>query len=204
MKTIRTIAVGGLIFLVPFAVALLLLGKVYSFSKQVAEPLDEMIPVEAVGGVALANILAVTLIFLACFLAGIVATRAWGKTIYRRIDEWLLNLIPRYGFVKSMTESVGGQEGSTLRPVLVRFDDLSQIGFEVERGPGDLVTVYLPGSPDPWSGSVAQVTSDRVDALAADFTTVVQSLRKLGRGSSTLFGSTSGEQSSDLAPKHSS
>lgn len=158
---------------------------------RLAEPLDGLIPIEAIGGVALANILAIAIILLACFLAGLVATRTWGKRLYRKFDDLLLNLIPRYGFVKSMTENLGGQHESTLRPVMVRFDDLSQIGFEVERGPGDLVTVYLPGSPDPWSGSVAHVAADRVDALAVDFATVVQSLRKIGRGSSGLIGITS-------------
>jgi uncharacterized membrane protein len=70
---------------------------------------------------------------------------------------------------------------------MVRFDDLSQIAFEVERGPGDLVAVYLPGSPDPWSGSVAHITSDRVDPVAADFASVIQTLRKVGRGSAVLL-----------------
>jgi len=188
MKAVKTMILGGLIFLVPFAVGLLVLGKAYRVAMRLAEPLDGLIPIEAIGGVALANILAVAIIVLACFLAGLVATRTWGQRLYKKFDDILLNLIPRYGFIKSMTENLGGQHESTLRPVLVRFDDLSQIGFEVERGPGDLVTVYLPGSPDPWSGSVAQITSDRVDALAADFTAVVQSLRKIGRGSSTLLG----------------
>ena len=192
MKTVKTMVIGGLIFLVPFAVVLLVFGKVFSVSKRLAEPLDKMIPVEAVAGIALANILAVVIILLACFLAGIVATSTRGQRLYRRIDEWLLNLIPRYAFVKSLTESLGGQQESTLRPVLVRFDDLSQIAFEVDRGPDDLVTVYLPGSPDTWSGSVAQVTADRVDALAGDFTSVVQSLRKIGRGASALIEPASG------------
>ncbi len=192
MKTVKTMVIGGLIFLVPFAVVLLVFGKVFSVSKRLAEPLDKMIPIEAVAGIALANILAVVIILLACFLAGIVATSTRGQRLYRRIDEWLLNLIPRYAFVKSLTESLGGQQESTLRPVLVRFDDLSQIAFEVDRGPDDLVTVYLPGSPDTWSGSVAQVTADRVDALAGDFTSVVQSLRKIGRGASALIEPTSG------------
>lgn len=69
----------------------------------------------------------------------------------------------------------------------IRFDDLAQIAFEVERGPGDLVTVYLPGSPDPWSGSVAHVESDRVDQLGGDFASVVKTLRKVGRGSISLL-----------------
>ena len=187
MKTFKTLFIGGLVFLVPFAVVLVVIAKVRGVSKRMAEPLDSMIPVEAVGGIALANILEVVIIVLVCFLAGFIATSAIGKRLYRKIDDWLLNLIPRYAFVKSMTETIGDQEDSTLQPVLVRFDDLSQIAFEVERGPGDLVTVYLPGSPDPWSGSVAQVTADRVDMLATDFTSVVQSLRKVGRGASALL-----------------
>lgn len=187
MKTFKTLFIGGLVFLVPFAVVLAVIAKVRGVSKRLAEPLDSMFPVEAVGGIALANILEVAIIVLACFLAGFIATSALGKRLYRKIDDWLLNLVPRYAFVKSMTETIGDQENNTLRPVLIRFDDLSQIAFEVDRGPGDLVTVYLPGSPDPWSGSVAHVTADRVDMLAADFTSVVQSLRKVGRGSSSLL-----------------
>ena len=189
MRPIRTIVIGGVVFLVPFAVVLLVLGKVFGVSRRLAEPLGAMIPIEAVAGVALANILAVVIILVACLVSGVVATSRWGQRLYQRVDEWLLNLVPRYAFVKSLTDSIGGRQQSTMRPVLVRFDDLAQIAFEVERGPGDLVTVYLPGSPDPWSGSVSHVTADRVEAVAADFTTVVKSLRKIGRGSSELLAS---------------
>jgi uncharacterized membrane protein len=134
------------------------------------------------------NVLAVVVILLTCFLAGFVATSARGQKLHRKIDEWLLNLVPRYAFVKSMAESIQGGGETVLKPVLVRFDDLSQIAFEVERGPGDLVTVYLPGSPDLWSGSVTQVTADRVDEVAGDFAEAVKSLRQIGRGSNALIG----------------
>ena len=107
------------------------------------------------------------------------------------MDEFLLDLVPRYTFIKSMTESLGGRDETVLHPVLVRFDDLSQVAFEVERGPDGLVTVYLPGSPDPWSGSVAHVTSDRVQQLAGDFASVVKCLRTVGRGLPSLFEASS-------------
>lgn len=187
MRAIRTMVIGGVIFLVPFGIVLLLFGKVFGVARRLAEPVHGMIPVEAVAGVALANVLALGIILLACLLAGVVATSPWGQRAYRRIDEWLLNLVPRYAFVKSMTESIGGQKGTSLQPVLVRFDDLAQIAFEVERGPGDQVTVYLPGSPDPWSGSVAHVSADRVDVIHADFATVVRSLRRIGSGTRDLW-----------------
>ena len=187
MKTVRTMIIGGLIFLVPFAIALVVVGKVFGLSMRRAEPIADRMPFDAVAGIALANILAVAIVLGACFLAGVAATSTVGQRLYRKVDELLLNLIPRYAFVKSMTDSFGGDDQSVLRPVMVRFDDLSQIAFEVERGPGDLVAVYLPGSPDPWSGSVAHITSDRVDPVAADFASVIQTLRKVGRGSAALL-----------------
>jgi uncharacterized membrane protein len=187
MKTVRTMIVGGLIFLVPFAITLVVVGKVFGVSMRLAEPIADRIPFDAVAGIALANILAVAIILLACFLAGFIATSAPGQRLYRKLDELLLNLIPRYAFVKSMTQSFGGDEESVLQPVMVRFDDLSQIAFEVERGPGNLVTVYLPGSPDPWSGSVAHVEAERVDPLPADFASAIKTLRGVGSGSAGLF-----------------
>ena len=192
MHTTRTMIIGGVIFLVPFAVVLVLFGKVFSVSMRLAEPIAGRIPVGAVAGVALAEILAVLIILAACFLAGLAAVSSPGQRLYRKLDEALLNLIPRYAFVKSMADSFGGSDKSVLKPVLVRFDDLAQIGFEVERGPGDLVTVYLPGSPDPWSGSVAHVTSERVTPLNADFTAVVKAVRKVGRGSTALIETATG------------
>jgi uncharacterized membrane protein len=195
MKTVRTIILGGLIFLVPFAVVLLVFGKVFSISMHVAKPIADRIPFDAVAGIALANIVSVAIILVACFLAGIAAKSAPGRRLYRKVDEFLLNLIPRYTFIKSMTASLGGEDETVLTPVLAQFDDLAQVAFEVERGPGDLVTVYLPGSPDPWSGSVAHVTSDRISPLEGDFVPVIGSLRKVGRGLPALLESPPGKVS---------
>lgn len=187
MNTIRTMILGGVIFLVPFAIVLVIFGKVFGVSMRLAAPIADRIPVGEVAGVALAEILAVVIILVACFLAGLAAISAPGQRLYRKLDQLLLNLIPRYAFVKSMTDSLGGSDASVLQPVLVRFDDLAQIAFEVERGSGDLVTVYLPGSPDPWSGSVAHVSAERVDPVRGDFATVVKSLRSIGRGATALL-----------------
>jgi len=78
MKTVRTMILGGLIFLVPFAVVLLVVGKVFSVSMHLAEPIADRIPIDAVAGIALANIVSVTIILVACFLAGIAAKSALG------------------------------------------------------------------------------------------------------------------------------
>ena len=77
------------------------------------------------------------------------------------------------------------------KPVLVKFDDQYQLGFEVERGTDGLVTVYIPGSPDPRSGTVSYVTSDRIEFIEGGFKAVTRISKNLGRGSTAMLASKS-------------
>ena len=43
--------------------------------------------------------------------------------------------------------------------------------------------VYLPGAPNPWSGSVVYVTPDRVVRLGMSMSEAVKNIRTQGRGS---------------------
>lgn len=180
----RTTAIGGAIFLVPFVVVLLVVGKALGIMRLAAEPIAQAIGLEQVGAVAVIDFIAVLLLVVLCWIAGKLATGQRGQALHRAFDEKLLDLFPRYGFVKSMAESLSvNTDGrpATLPVVLVRFDDQSQVAFEVERT-SQHVVVFLPGSPDPWSGAVSLVTPDRVQRADVDFSTAVRSIRLLGRG----------------------
>ncbi|MCK5913700.1 MAG: hypothetical protein KAG12_07455, partial [Desulfuromusa sp.] len=47
---------------------------------------------------------------------------------------------------------------------------------------GDVV-VFLPGSPNPWSGSVAYFREDRIRTLNLTVPEAIKKIRLLGRGS---------------------
>ena len=49
----KTTIIGGLIFLIPIVVLSVILGKALKIMMVVAEPLDKLIPIESIGGVAL-------------------------------------------------------------------------------------------------------------------------------------------------------
>ena len=178
----RTTALGGVIFLVPFVVVLLIVGKAFTVMRTVAAPVAGAIGIDHVGAFAIIDLLAVLLLLGLCWLAGHAAMSRRGRALYEAFDEKLLDLFPRYGFVKSMTGSLATDTGDAALPVvLVRFDDQSQLAFEVERTAVGTV-VFLPGSPDPWSGAVSLVSPDRVQRLDVDFGNAVKSIRLLGRG----------------------
>lgn len=188
VKPLKATVIGGLVFLVPVIILFVVMAKVFEVMGLLAAPFSAWIPVDSIGGVATANIVTVILILIICYAAGLIASLTVGQKLYRTLDEKLLLFFPRYAFVKGMTDSIGADAAqNTLQPVLVSFDDQSQIAFEVERSEGGLVTIYLPGAPDPWSGAVAHVTADRVKVLDTNFQAVVKSFRKAGVGSNVLL-----------------
>ncbi|MEO1832309.1 MAG: hypothetical protein ABGZ08_07230, partial [Akkermansiaceae bacterium] len=76
-----------------------------------------------------------------------------------------------------------------MKPVLVVFDECQRIAFETERDEEqNLATIYLPGSPDPWSGKVVILELDRVTRLDADFGHAAATCEQVGRGSIATIG----------------
>jgi uncharacterized membrane protein len=73
---IRTTLIGGILFLLPIVVLIVVLGKAQTISGRIVAPVAERMPVPSVGGVAVARILAIVAIALFCFLAGLFARTA--------------------------------------------------------------------------------------------------------------------------------
>ncbi len=183
MNFIKTTIIGGLVFMVPIVIIVAIVGKAFRIMRTVAAPLKVYIPTGTIGGIAVANLLLLLAIVLVCFIAGLIARSAVAKRMYRSLDATLL-AIPGYAFIKGFTDSMSSTEDAakSLLPVLVRFDDNAQIAFEVERT-GDNVVVYLPGAPNPWSGSVAYFNVDRVKRLEMTVSQAVRNIQTIGLGS---------------------
>jgi uncharacterized membrane protein len=182
---VKATVIGGLLFMLPLVVVALIIGKAYQISMVVAKPLGALIPIEHVGGIALANILAALVILVLCYLAGLVARFSSIKGKVARIEELLIATLPGYTFAKTLVSGMvkAEDEVGRMTPVLVRLDDYKQIAFEVERTPGGNVVVFLPGAPNPWSGSVVYVSEDRVEPLDMAPQDAIKNIRVLGRGS---------------------
>jgi uncharacterized membrane protein len=183
-QSIKTTLIGGVIFLVPLAVVAAIAGKVFQVIAKVATLISEVLPFETIAGIAVVNIVALILIIILCFIAGRIARSKIGAKISTSVESKMYALVPRYAFIKSMAATFAGgtEDQRLLKPVWVKFDDYSQIAFEVSRNDKDMVTLYLPGAPDPWSGSIVHVTPERVEVLDAEFSAVIKSLRKVGIG----------------------
>lgn len=182
VKTIKTTLVGGIVFLMPVAIVAILLGKIFHLVGKLAEPISKLLPFDAIGGVAIVSIITIVLILVLAFLAGLAAKSGLGRKCSTSLESKLYDLVPRYAFIKNMAAGLSGDIANlkTLKPIMVKFDDYSQIAFEVSSSDEDWVTIYLPGAPDPWSGSIVNVEESRVEPLDQDFGTAIKNIRRVG------------------------
>lgn len=190
VEILKTTAVGGLVFLVPLVVAGMVLFKALDMMKRLAAPLDRWLGSDSELGVLALDLVLLAMVFLACLVAGLVAKSQRGRKVGTRVESALLSAVPGYAFVKGFTDSMSSSDDASesFTPVVARFDDNAMIAFEVERTESGKVVVYLPGAPNPWSGSLVYMTADRVEPLDVSMTVAVKSIRQLGRGS-VAFGS---------------
>ncbi|MGB6376480.1 MAG: DUF502 domain-containing protein [Syntrophobacteria bacterium] len=183
-KFILTTVLGGVLFLIPFVLVVVLLGKGFMIMRTIAEKVNMFLPLDSVAGLPIVDVLAVLFLISCCFIAGLVARSSWARDLRNRIDDLLLQLVPGYAWIKGMTGSVSKEEAAAgFKPVWIRLDDQYQVGFEVERCEGDLVAVFLPGAPDPRTGTLSYVESDRIEDLDSSFNDVSKNFRRLGMGS---------------------
>ena len=146
LKILRTTLVGGLLFLVPIIVLVFVFGKALAIARRLVDPLAERLPVHSVIGLRTSMLLAVAIIVLFCFLAGVLARSALARKLVRSLEKAVLADVPGYELLKGMGESMLGVEKQTEHQVmLARIEDAWQSAFLVERLEGGHVAVFVPG-----------------------------------------------------------
>ena len=180
---IKKTIIGGLLFLVPLSVLGYIIYRLLGLFYKVALVIDKLIPIETVAGIAIANILAILIFLLICFLLGLLATSNKILGFQNWLERNILLKIPGYVFFKAYTKGMedGDKNSLELDPVLIHFDDNAQLGFLMEDHSESLHSVYIPGAPNPWSGSVIYVTPDRIQQLDITNRQAIQHLQRGGK-----------------------
>ncbi len=184
MTLVKTTLIGGLFFLVPFGVLLLIAQELVDLAMLVAGPIADLFPTSDTFGIILSHIIAWLLILIACFVAGLLARVSVVAGISDRADETLASIVPGYALIKAKISGIVAKSDtpSDLRPVMVRFGAALQYGFETNRDPErNLVTVFLPDAPNPESGRVMVFPAEDVETSDYPALSILNSLRYYGR-----------------------
>lgn len=189
IKYLRNTVIAGVLFLIPIIVLVIIGVKFYEFLVLLAKPMDKLIPLDSIGGIAVANILVVLLLVAICFLAGILSTGKIMKSIQMGIENKILVKLPGYPILKGFMDGISTTKKASENfiPILVSFDDNEQLCFEIEETSNNKVVVYVPGAPNPWSGTVVYMDKSRVKRLNVSITEAIENIQGLGLGTENLI-----------------
>jgi len=192
VKFVKTTLVGGLLFLVPVAFLVFILGKALGFMMVVATPLANWIPIDTIGGVAVANLIALAALVLVCFIAGLLARNAMATKAVRRLEERVLMKIPGYAVIRGLKSGFDESEESHMKPVIADLGFCQRIGFEMQKLADGRSVLYLPGCPNTWSGITMITASEQISYLDAPLKDIVDLSEGYGFGTAELLNETTG------------
>ena len=188
LKIIKATFLGGILFLAPLILLLVLLEKGFNIIQKITNPIINHFPKVKILGLAIEEVVAIFIIAFICFTAGLISKTSAAQKLIQKLEDGILGFVPGYSFMKSMNESIMGFESNQdLKVILVPTDAGLQFAFLIEEIDENNFTVFIPDAPNPWSGSVVFVKKEDITEVNMTQKQALACIRKLGFGSKELL-----------------
>lgn len=183
----KSMLLGGILFFIPLIILIVIVQKAFQIAAVLVNPIVKLLDMLHIFGIGAEIIISVALILFLICLCGLISRYSRVQKNVKRMEDALLSKIPGYEMIKKIGESfIGFEENSTIPTVLARIEDAWQYGFLVEEIEGDQYVVYIPGAPNPTSGSVYILEKSRIKVTNIPLKDTMKTLRGLGAGSNNL------------------
>ena len=187
---VKTCILGGFLGVLPILLVVFVLAEAIDLLGAVTDPVVELLPVEALGGVEIAAILALGMILFACFVAGALLRTGFGSWAQDLTERAVLNRMPGYTILKSISRRVGGvEEGTSFSAALadIHGTEAWVWAIIVEEHESGHFTLLLPNAPTPTVGTLYYVARERVRRLDVPVGAVLNCIMQWGIGSKELL-----------------
>jgi len=182
-QSITRALIAGVLFVLPIYLAILLLLKAAKSLGGVVKPLTRLLP----EWFPAENLLSFLLVLVVCLLVGMALRTSLGRAARTRIESSLLQKIPGYGLIRSMTRQMAGDSReNTWKPALAEIEDALVPAFIVEQLDDGRFTVFVPSVPTPLAGAIYILTAARVHPVDVPFTQAIKVVTRWGSGSREL------------------
>jgi uncharacterized membrane protein len=181
LRFIRATLSGGILFLLPVVLIIMMLGKAHQIMVKISGPLASKLP-DRFLGLDGSGILAIVLLVIVCFIAGLLIRSPRLKKQMEKLEENLLVYIPGYILLKSIAaDTMGETDEKGLKPIVVKDGECWKIGFLVEEKNG-MSTVFIADAPRHDAGEVLIFPSEMVKQIPLPSNKLVMSLKNYGKG----------------------
>lgn len=175
---------SGVLVILPLGLVLIIVLKILVMLQPLATPLVEWLPL----GLRFPALITLLLLILSCLIAGLLAQTSAGRGAGNSLEDAVLNRIPGYTTVRSLTRRIGNvEESKKFAPALVEIEEALVPGFVVEEHPDGSYTVFVPSAPTPAVGAIYIIARERVHIVDVPFLSAVKCVSSWGVGSGGLL-----------------
>lgn len=192
-RFIKVATIGGFLVLLPAVLLFNMFDWLVTLILKELVPLTELVVVYTQLPAVYAQWIAALLVLATCFVIGVIASNNVGKRLLTGLEHNTLGKLPGYNVLKEIVGYFAGnkREGFS-NPVLVRLTDSESYlaGFLMGTYPeANMVSVFVPTSPNPTTGFAIHLEKDRVVELDLPAAQVFRNIVACGANSDALIAS---------------
>lgn len=185
-KFIINTLTGGIFFLLPLAVILIILKKVFDLLSKILKPVASHLP-DAMIGLDGRQIVSILILVIFCFVAGLLFRSKHIRGLIEKLEDSFLSNVPGYTLImNNVADKLHYQDSDKLVPVLVQLDESRVFGLLTAEADGNCC-VYVPGAPDFKSGNAHIFPANRILKLDVPISAISKNMRMLGKDSLELL-----------------
>ncbi|MFT5085322.1 MAG: putative membrane protein [Lentisphaeria bacterium] len=187
---------GGLLVILPIAILGFFFKWLFKTVTDLIQPLTNVAVKIFSGSEFLADILAIAVILLTCFVVGVVVRTKAGNILHAMFDTTLQRLAPGYRMVKEVVQQIFGasenspfSNGQVARVKIFGLQCSTEVtAFVTDRHGDGFYTVFVPTGPNPTSGNIYHVHESQVVVYPqVKLDSAMRTIIACGAGSAGLF-----------------
>ena len=183
MNFIKTTLLGGLFILLPLMLLWLGLQEIAGLLIAMATPIADLFPKGPFEDLAAPGLVALLLIVAVSFVLGLAARSYLLIRVGRQIENSVLEKLPMYRMLKTMSGALIDSDTSEVVPALVK--DGAGGGdpcYVIEKHKDGRATVLLPWSPASFAGSIKVVQQSSLEIVPCSLDEFSRSISQVGVG----------------------
>ena len=187
LRILKATLLGGLLFMVPVILVLVVLRHGVEMTKKVVSPVvAAYAPARTVAGVTVVTLAAVGFLVLIALGLGVFAQTRFGRHARDWMEDTILGRVPGYAILKGVVGDTVGMDTGGIVPALAWVEESWVYAFVMEVHPDGQRTVFIPAAPSPLTGAIYFLPEDRVRLLDAPPAAVMKAIHRLGQGSAAI------------------
>lgn len=181
-KTFQTLTVGGLLFILPLVILILLVIKAIHLIRPLVHSLVEALGIHTIFGTATITIFSIILIILLCFLSGALIHMGLLKKWNSTFEETLYLLFPPLQRLKFRFFSEEQDSESSWYSILLKREGCFKIAFITHKSENGFLSIFIPDAPDISTGEVILIPESDCIYHHIPRMEAMKMLQKFGKG----------------------